>query len=650
VNVALLRTGLVALALAAVPLSAAALPHRSIVARPLPPGILAAARDDTAAGVLTQADARTLAESLLARVSTTRGLKILRPVPVTAASRAQVRDRLEEITRQDQIEARLRQDEVLLRYLGLLPADQDLARTYHDLLAEQLAGFYDIDARQLVLADWLPRDLQRGVASHELTHALQDQHFSLRVRKRLGFESTDAEAAWHALVEGDATAVMAEIESGRPFHTLLDSTAAVQAPDAVRRAVSGQVDSERFRAAPEALRAELGFPYAHGVRYVAQLYRKGGWKAVDDAYIHPPLSTEQILHADRMGNSSDAPVRIQIPDVSGLLGEGWSTAASGTLGEYDLDLYLRAHVDPEVAHISAEGWAGCSYALYQGPAGARPVFALVSQWDSEDDAVEFYGGLIGALEARFPEQAGWAEASSQDRIIWALDESRRSLNVLQLRERQVVCIEALPEAQHMRIVQKLDTFVKVDDPAPEVRASSKDQLPWNRSTQGEMAGRLVPRLTLPDGWEPVATPSDSQAVVEARRGPARLVLAVDRSASGEVGLDGYAHQVAEKLQARGRDVYVQIDVDYPRSSGALYQMVFTQTEGGQQTIYYLGVAGLGQGYASLLVHAPMDSLDKDQQATLHDDFYRLLDTLDLAPAVPADTAPATAGSQGASRD
>ena len=205
----------IALLAAAAP--AGALPQRTLVARPLPPGVLAAAEapDSTAAPRLTVDSARRFSDSLLVSVSALRELKALRPVPVQAATPGSD----PRPPGGDHPSGRHRGQPAPGGDAAALPRARaprtlDLVQLYYDLLDEQLAGFYDIDRREMVLADWLSPEQLAPVVTHELAHALQDQHFSLRVRKRLGFESPDAEAAWHALIEGDATAVMAERRAG----------------------------------------------------------------------------------------------------------------------------------------------------------------------------------------------------------------------------------------------------------------------------------------------------------------------------------------------------------------------------------------------------------------------------------------------------
>jgi len=612
-----------------------ALPQRSLVARPLPPAVWTAASADEGP-TLSPAAARSLTDSLLAAVTAMRGLKALRPIPVQTQPRAAVRARLEEITRQDGIEPALRQEETLLRFLGLVPANADLVRLYHDLLEEQLAGFYDIDRRELVLADWVPRSSQAVVLSHELVHALQDQHFSLRVRKRLGFDNSDAEAGWHALIEGDATAAMCELDlaaAGKHFTALLDSSAAVTLTSPVARAAAGGVESEKFKAAPRAVRETLSFPYREGLRYVAALFQAGGWPAVDAAFVHPPASTEQVMHPDRLENSKDAPVRLVLPDLSGILGSSYRAAAAGILGEHDLAVYLSQYVDPELAGVAAAGWGGCSYALYEGPQGSQPVFVMVSTWDSDDDAVEFFGGLIGALEVRYPEQTGAADVSSQDQIIWNLDKDQKYINLLRVRERQVLCIEGMAMAQSARVTGKIDIGLQTDDPSPEVRAHEKANLPWNRLARPVAAGARTPQVDLPDGWTTV-TPADSSTVFEAQRGKARLSLRVDRRVSREIGLDGYAHEIAAELQKRGKGIYVQTDVNYPRDLAPMYQHVFTQYQGVDQYTYLVGVVDLTDGFGALVVEGLTTG-----DVSLDPVFYSLMDSMRLVPAASASRSP-----------
>jgi hypothetical protein len=70
--------------------------------------------------------------------------------------------------------------EVTLKKLGLAPPDFQYRAFMIRLLTEQVAGYYEPKTRQFYLADWIDIDGQKPIMAHELTHALQDQHFNLR--------------------------------------------------------------------------------------------------------------------------------------------------------------------------------------------------------------------------------------------------------------------------------------------------------------------------------------------------------------------------------------------------------------------------------------------------------------------------------------
>jgi hypothetical protein len=59
--------------------------------------------------------------------------------------------------------------------------------------------------------------------------------------------------------------------------------------------------TSQLAALPPILRESLLFPYVQGLLFVQGLQLSGGWQKVDDAFGHPPASTEQILHPESTG-------------------------------------------------------------------------------------------------------------------------------------------------------------------------------------------------------------------------------------------------------------------------------------------------------------------------------------------------------------
>ena len=183
----------------------------SLAARP---GSLAGSSDDASvsaqrASVATAAARNaaivTTTAEVLKETSEIRELSILRPVRSGAQSRSEIERMLIKNLNDQMTPAEMHATEVSLRKFGLAPADFDYRSFMIKLLTEQVAGYYDAKAREFHLADWLELEGQKPVMAHELTHALQDQHFNLRRFEKWPHGDSDAELAAHALIEGDAT-------------------------------------------------------------------------------------------------------------------------------------------------------------------------------------------------------------------------------------------------------------------------------------------------------------------------------------------------------------------------------------------------------------------------------------------------------------
>ncbi|MGH9942950.1 MAG: hypothetical protein ACRD9R_11405, partial [Pyrinomonadaceae bacterium] len=136
---------------------------------------------------------------VLRDTSQIRELPVMREVRSGLQSRTEIERMLVRSLDESSTPAELRASELALKKLGLAPADFQLRSFLIKLLTEQVAGYYDPKTKVFYLADWIDLDGQRPVISHELTHALQDQHFDLLRR----FDAwpagdSDAELAAHA--------------------------------------------------------------------------------------------------------------------------------------------------------------------------------------------------------------------------------------------------------------------------------------------------------------------------------------------------------------------------------------------------------------------------------------------------------------------
>jgi hypothetical protein len=268
-------------------------------------------------------------DAVLKETSELRELSILRAVKSGAQSRSEIERMIVKNLDTDTTPAEMHAAEVLLRAFGLAPNDFGYRAFLIKLLTEQVAGYYDPKAQQFYLADWIELEGQKPVMAHELTHALQDQHFDLKRFEKWPKGDSDAELAAHALIEGDATLAMTLYMTKHPLVAL-----------AFYKSLSSQeTSSEQFRSAPRALRESLLFPYEAGSNWATQVYRQGGWDLVSKAFTKLPQSSEQIIHPSKYF-AYEAPVKVTVPDLKPLLGPTWKRIDTDVNGEWGLYLVL----------------------------------------------------------------------------------------------------------------------------------------------------------------------------------------------------------------------------------------------------------------------------------------------------------------------
>lgn len=281
--------------------------------------------------------------------------------------------------------------ERLLKAMGLLPGDADLAKLYLELQGSQVIGYYDPTVKELFIVsrDGALGPIEELTYAHEFTHELQDKHFDLT---SLGLDSikddSDRALALLSLVEGDAVSAQTTWMTSNLTPAQLGQVAA-EASDPAMLAVLART--------PRILLETSLFPYQAGATYVGQLLAEGGYAAVNAAYKDLPTTTEQILHPGA-SPASLVPARPSLPtNLVSFFGEGWTATAQDTFGELQTRVWLReGGVKGDVARIAAEGWGGDRLALMDGPGGATAV-AWITAWDSASDAQAFESAAMSAI-------------------------------------------------------------------------------------------------------------------------------------------------------------------------------------------------------------------------------------------------------------
>ena len=320
-------------------------------------------------------------------LSAITGLAFKRDVPYALISKDQLRQYLDRRLRETMKPDDTRAEELTLKMLGLVPADFDLRKNTLDLLTEQAAAFYDYNQKKLfVLEGSGGGDDERVALVHELAHALADQHFHLAKYIREGMRSDDSATARQAVMEGQATWLMAAYIAreggGKP-----------EVPQAVldlmKKSIEGSAAQQYpvFSQAPLYIRESLVFPYAEGLVFQDAVFRKLGREAFTEVFTRPPASSGQILHPERdLGHGGS--VSPNPPPLSQA--REFHKLAAGTLGELDFRVLLSQYTTAAEGEALAEHLAGGSYELFEHKREKFPVLGVASTWDSPESARKYF--------------------------------------------------------------------------------------------------------------------------------------------------------------------------------------------------------------------------------------------------------------------
>lgn len=367
------------------------------------PPTAAATRTSTPAALLAAPPAGELRE-LQQQVVGLRGLAPTGPVAESLLTSEDLRHQVLDDFLGDYTREQADGDALLLSLLGLLEPGTDLQTLYRELYTEQVAGYYDSAAdRMYVLAGSAWTGVERLTYVHEFTHALQDQAFDLEAGLGYSEEACrrdgDRCRALSALLEGDATLVKEQWLRTYAERGDLD--------DVLKFAAN--YSSPAFDSAPEAIQRDFLFPYELGLEYVRTLYLRDGWAAVDRAYLHPPQTTEEVLHP---GQAPRPAAAVHLGDLASALGEGWRDVNHGVLGEWKMRLMLETRLEPADSETAAAGWGGDGYVVLANPSLGAQAFVLVNVWDQARDANEFATAMVRHAEARFGPTTGAADGAT----------------------------------------------------------------------------------------------------------------------------------------------------------------------------------------------------------------------------------------------
>jgi hypothetical protein len=201
------------------------------------------------------ADFAAAADEVLGQMSQITGLDLRSPLRKSLRSREEIRAHIIKEMNEEKNAAERYAGARSAEAFGLLPKGFDLDSFMIDLLTEQIAGLYDPKTHEFYVADWIPIDDQRMVMAHELTHALEDQHFQIEAWVKAARPNDDGELARESVLEGSAMVAMVEYQlqgSGRSLQDLPDIDPSMLIGD--------MADTPLLKKAPPFLKDALIFP------------------------------------------------------------------------------------------------------------------------------------------------------------------------------------------------------------------------------------------------------------------------------------------------------------------------------------------------------------------------------------------------------
>ena len=324
------------------------------------------------------------------QTSSLRGLPFKKPVTYKVIGRDELRKVLETKLAEQYNSQELRDYGRSFETLGLIPEGTDLAEAILSLYDEQVAAFYVPEEHALYTFkdESFTKNLDRVTLAHELTHALQDQNFDLLKFPLKIKNNDDLALATSALVEGDATLLMAQYYGEHlDVRNMLGD---------VMGGMLGQ-KTAKFQAAPPFLQQLLLFPYQEGTEFTMAVFAAGGTDALNDAFKHPPVSSQQILHPDKFLHDRHDPEKIALKKLDA---PGWRLIADNVLGEFGLRSLLAQHLSVLESQRLAAGWQGDRYQVYERGTNGPTALVWTTAWDTDQSAADFADAYRRIAEKR----------------------------------------------------------------------------------------------------------------------------------------------------------------------------------------------------------------------------------------------------------
>ena len=307
------------------------------------------------------------------QVEAVRGLEFERPVNVEPITPGEMDRRLRRYFDAYYPERFYARRSDAWKTIGAIPRNVGILEALDAYQQGSVLGFYNSQNEELVYTGDADLDrIEHFVLAHELTHAIDDQHFDLDRLDGMVVRCDDEPfQAALGVVEGSANHFATQVLFRFPV------------------AETGSVPGGSEDPVPPLIVELQAYPYTAGQRFVDALVDEGGPAAVNRALRRFPTTTEQVLHPSKFPGEVGEPV--DVPDFSPTFGPRWRDHDVMVVGEVWLKALLNLRSDEPAAADAAAGWGGGIYRAWSD--GEDVVVILSTVWDTTKDAAEFREAL-----------------------------------------------------------------------------------------------------------------------------------------------------------------------------------------------------------------------------------------------------------------
>ena len=346
-------------------------------------------------------------DSILQELSQVTGFHIHKHLPFALITREQVNQYVKEQIKDSVKPDEIRAEEATLKKFGFAPADFDLKKTTIDLLTEQAAAFYDFKKKKLFISDWATVNMRDVALVHELAHALADQNFPIQKFLSRAGDDSEASLARQAVVEGQASWLMLQVEALRAGKTLADERTA-------KDLLEADVDTPQdeypvYNNAPLYLRKTLTFPYSEGGKFQQAVFLHDGKLAFARVFREPPVSSAQILHPERYFQK----IPLTSPDLPKPV-KHTKAFVIGAMGELETRILLEQYAGIGLADQLGPKIMGAAYRIDESKPGPRRTLVYASEWRDDEAASQYFDAYQQVLRGKWKQIE--IKSNSADRV------------------------------------------------------------------------------------------------------------------------------------------------------------------------------------------------------------------------------------------